>query len=181
MGAFLRWPDPRLGVPAARVGAVDADVEAHWQRLVGLIVATPGIVGLAAPQIGEGRAVAVVDCSAARDAPVRLADPEILWASQETRLHREGSPNLPGAWAEVARPAAVRVAFLDASGERVERDFEGLWATSVQHQIDHLEGRMFFDRLSRLKRERLLKAAAKRGRSGGGSIARRPASGRSGP
>jgi peptide deformylase len=73
--------------------------------------------------------------------------------------HEEASPNLPGVWAKVTRPAQVSVAFTDPHGLRVRQDFTGLWATSVQHQIDHLDGRMYFDRLSRLKRDMLLKRA----------------------
>ena len=118
--------------------------------------------GLAAPQIGVMLRLAVVDCSDERGRALRLADPLIVAASDETSDWDEASPNLPGVSARVSRPVRVTVAFTDGDGDRVRQDFEGLWATSVQHQIDHLDGRMFFDRLSRTKREMLLKKALKR-------------------
>ena len=90
-----------------------------------------------------------------------MANPEVLHASVKLRSHDEASPNLPGVWARIDRPRAVTVRFLNAEGEIEERDFVGLWATSVQHQIDHLNGRMYFDNLSGLKRQMLLKKAAK--------------------
>ena len=93
-----------------------------------------------------------------------MANPEVLHASVQLREHEEASPNLPGVSAAIARPRAVTVRFLNAEGALEERDFVGLWATSVQHQIDHLQGRMYFDRLSKLKRERLVKRAGKLGR-----------------
>lgn len=167
MSAFLHWPDARLRGPARAVEGLTPEVERIWTRLLGLMYDTPGIVGLAAPQIGEALAVAVVDASDNRREPVRMANPELVWVSEETGTRREGSPNLPGAGAEIRRPSAVRVRFVNETGAVVELPFEGLWAASVQHQIDHLAGRMFFDRLSRLKRERLLAAVAKRARRGG--------------
>ena len=91
----------------------------------------------------------------------------ILRAADQMRSHEEASPNLPGASAMIERPAEVRVAFLGDDGERTERTFEGLWATSVQHQIDHLDGKLYFDRLSGLKRRRLLEAHRKQRRKKG--------------
>jgi peptide deformylase len=90
-----------------------------------------------------------------------LANPEVIHASVEPREHEEASPCLPGVSAVVTRSRAVTVRFLNEAGEAEERDFVGLWATSVQHQIDHLQGRMFFDRLSRVKRDMLLRKARK--------------------
>lgn len=125
--------------------------------------AMPG-VGLAAPQIGVMLRLAVVDASDERGRAIRMANPEIIAASDEVNDHDEASPNLPGVWAKVTRPARVTVAFTDHHGIRVRQEFTGLWATSVQHQIDHLAGRMYFDRLSKMKRDMLLKRAAKGGR-----------------
>ncbi len=122
--------------------------------------AMPG-VGLAAPQLGVMLRLAVVDASDTRGQAVRMANPEILHASLTPRLHDEASPNLPGVSAVVSRPRAVTVRFLNDAGDEEDRDFAGLWATSVQHQIDHLDGMMYFDRLSRLKRTMLLKRAAR--------------------
>ncbi|MFO6465522.1 peptide deformylase [Jannaschia sp. KMU-145] len=157
MKDFVPWPDPRLRTKAAPVGTVDDEVRAIWQRMLDAMYAMPG-VGLAAPQLGILRRLAVVD---AGEGPIRLADPIVLHSSVEMRAHDEASPNLPGVSARVTRPRAVTVTYLDETGTRVRRDFVKLEATSVQHQIDHLDGRMYFDRLSRTKRDMLLRKARK--------------------
>ena len=157
---FVMWPDKRLRTPAADVGAITDDIRAIWNDMIATMEAMPG-VGLAAPQIGVMLRLAVVDASDARGQAIRMANPEIIAATAALNDHEEASPNLPGVWAMVTRPATVTVAFTDHLGMRVQQEFTGLWATSVQHQIDHLEGRMYFDRLSRLKREMLLKRATK--------------------
>ena len=158
----IPWPDPRLRRAAAPVAAVTDEIRAIWADMIDPMEAMPG-VGLAAPQIGVGLRLAVVDASTARGQAVRMANPEVLHASGQMRSHEEASPNLPGVSAVIERPRAVTVRFRNAQGEVEERDFVQLWATSVQHQIDHLEGRMYFDRLSKLKRDMLLRRAAKRG------------------
>ena len=158
---FLRWPDPRLRTPAAPVGAVTDAHRAIWDEMLEAMYAMPG-VGLAAPQIGVMLRLAVVDADDGTG-PVRLADPVIVAASGQTRRHVEASPNLPGVSAPVDRPRAVTVAYADETGRRREGEFVLLRATSVQHQIDHLDGRMYFDRLSRTRRDMLLRKAAKRG------------------
>jgi peptide deformylase len=104
----------------------------------------------------------VVDASDARGQAVRMANPVVLHASVTLRPHDEASPNLPGVSAVIERPRAVTVRFLNDQGVTEDRDFVGLWATSVQHQIDHLAGRMYFDHLSKLKRDMLLRRALKR-------------------
>lgn len=157
---YVMWPHPILRRPAAPVGAITAEVRAIWDEMICATDTMPG-VGLAAPQLGIGQALAVVDASETRGQAVRMANPEILHASVEFRDHEEGSPNLPGVWAKISRPRAVTVRFLNADGLVEERDFVGLWATSVQHQIDHLAGKMFFDRLGRVKRDMLIKKARK--------------------
>jgi len=161
---FLPWPDRRLRTPAAPVVELSETIRAVWDDMVETMEAMPGY-GLAGPQVGVMLRLAVVDASKERGQAVRMANPEILHASVQMRVHDEGSPNLPGAWARIERPRAVTVRFLNEAGVVEERDFVGLWATSVQHQIDHLEGRMFFDRLSRVRRDMLLKKAAKAGRT----------------
>ncbi len=150
---FLMVPDKRLRTVCPPVGAVDDGVRAVWDEMLSAMYAMPG-VGLAGPQIGEMRRLAVVDCVG--DAPVRMANPEILHASVKLREHEEGSPNMPGLFAKVERPRAITARYLDEQGEVVERDFVGLWATSVQHQIDHLNGKLFIDHLSPVKRKMLL-------------------------
>ena len=156
----LPWPDKRLRSPAAPVEAITDEIRAIWQDMIDTMEAMPG-VGLAAPQIGVMLRLAVVDASTERGKAIRLANPEILHASVEPRQHEEASPNLPGVSAKITRPRAVTVRYLDADGALTERDFVGLEATSVQHQIDHLNGRMYFDRLSKVKRDMLLRKARK--------------------
>lgn len=159
---ILAWPDKRLRTAAAPIEAVTEEVRGIWADMIDTMEAMPG-VGLAATQIGVMLRLAVVDASTARGQAVRMANPEILHASVKPNVHEEASPCLPGLSAKIERPRAVTVRFLNADGALEERDFVGLWATSVQHQIDHLNGRMYFDRLTPLKRQMLLKKAAKRG------------------
>ena len=157
---FIPYADRRLHMPAAAVEAVTDEIRAIWDDMIDTMEAMPG-VGLAAPQIGVMLRLAVVDASDGRGQAVRMANPEVLHASVKLRSHEEASPNLPGVSAVIERPRAVTVRFLNAAGEVEERDFVGLWATSVQHQIDHLDGRLYVDRLSPLKRRMLVAKAAK--------------------
>ena len=157
---FVPWPDARLRTPAAPVAAVTDDIRAIWDEMIAAMEAMPG-VGLAAVQLGIPLRLAVVDASTGRGQVVRMANPEVLHASIEPRDHEEASPNLPGVSAKITRPRAVTVRFLNETGAQEDKDFVGLWATSVQHQIDHLNGRMYFDHLSKLKRDMLLRRAAK--------------------
>lgn len=161
---FVMWPHPALRTAAAPVDAITEEVRAIWDEMIIAMDQMPG-VGLAAPQLGINMALAVVDASEKRAQAIRMANPSILHSSVEPRVHEEGSPNLPGVWAKISRPRAVTVRFLNDQGQWDRQDFVGLWATSVQHQIDHLHGRMFFDRLSRVKRDMLLKRATKTKRS----------------
>lgn len=157
---FVMWPDPRLRRAADPVEAITDEIRAIWEEMIAAMDAMPG-VGLAAVQLGIPLALAVVDASETRGQAIRMANPEILHASVHLRDHEEASPNLPGVSATVSRPRAVTVRYLNAAGEMEDRDLVGLWATSVQHQIDHLSGRMYFDRLSRVKRDMLLRRARK--------------------
>jgi len=163
---FIPWPDKRLRSVADPVGIVDDDIRALWVDMADSMYAMPGI-GLAAPQIGVLKRVAVVDCSNGKGQIVKMADPEILHLSEKLSEQGEASPNLPGVSAKVSRPRALTVTYLDETGTRVRKDFVGLWATSVQHQIDHLNGKMYFDRLSAVKRKMLLAKAVKLARRGG--------------
>lgn len=156
----LHWPDKRLRTPAADVAEITDAVRATWDDMIDVMEAMPG-VGLAAVQIGVMQRLAVVDASDTRGKAVRMANPEVLHASVQPREHEEASPCLPGVSAKITRPRAVTVRFLNEAGEIEERDFVGLWSTSVQHQIDHLAGKMYFDRLSKVKRDMLLKKARK--------------------
>ncbi len=156
----LPWPDKRLRTKAEDVTEITDDIRAIWDDMIDTMEAMPG-VGLAAPQIGVMLRLAVVDGSTERGRAVRLANPEILHSSIELREHDEASPNLPGVSAKVKRPRAVTVKFLNEQGQIDRRDFVGIEATSVQHQIDHLNGRMYFDRLSKVRRDMLLRKARK--------------------
>ena len=159
---ILTAPDPRLKKKSLPVDVVDAGIRQLMDDMLETMYAAPGI-GLAAVQIGVPLRLAVVDCSEARGQAVRMANPEVLHASGQLREHEEASPNLPFVSAVISRPRAVTVRFLNAEGEMEERDFVNLWATSVQHQIDHLNGRMYFDRLSKVKRDMLIRRARKAG------------------
>ncbi|MCL7408718.1 peptide deformylase [Marivivens donghaensis] len=157
---FVMWPHRSLRTPAAPVEAITDDIRAIWTEMVEAMDAMPG-VGLAAVQLGIDLRLAVVDCSDERGKAVKMANPEVLHASVQPRDHEEASPNLPGVSAKVTRPRAVTVRFLNERGETEDRDFVGLWATSVQHQIDHLNGKMYFDNLSKVKRDMLIRKAKK--------------------
>ncbi|MEJ6391027.1 peptide deformylase [Gymnodinialimonas ulvae] len=157
---FLPWPDKRLRTPADPVDTLTDDHRAIWDDMIETMDAMPGL-GLAAPQIGVMLRLAVVDASDARGQAIRMANPEIIAASADLNTYPEASPNLPGVSAKITRPARVTVAFTDAMGMRVRQEFVDLWATSVQHQIDHLAGRMYFDNLGKVKRDMLLKKARK--------------------
>ncbi|MEM7643196.1 MAG: peptide deformylase [Pseudomonadota bacterium] len=161
---FLRWPDPRLRQMAAPVEAITDGIRAIWDEMEVVMRGMPGAgVGLAAPQLGIPLALALVDAGDALGC-TRLANPRIVHASTQFRDHEEASPNLPGVSAKVRRPRAVTVAYTDEHGAACEEEFVMLRATSVQHQIDHLHGKLFIHRLSPTKRQMLERKAAKRAR-----------------
>ncbi len=157
---ILQWPDKRLRTSAEEVTEVTDEIRAIWQDMIDTMDAMPG-VGLGAQQIGVMLRLAVVDTSEARNKRIRLANPEVIDASAIMNVHEEASPCLPGVSAKVSRPRGVRVRYMDETGNVVERDFVGLDATSVQHQIDHLDGKLYFERLSKVKRDMLLRRARK--------------------
>ncbi len=161
--ACLAWPDRRLRMVAEPVAEITPALRSIWADMVDTMEAMPG-VGLAAVQIGVMQALAVVDASESRGQAVLMANPVMLHASAKLREHEEASPNLPGVSAVVSRPRGVTVQFLNAEGVVEERDFVGLWATSVQHQIDHLSGKLYFDHLSTLRRKMLIARSAKQRR-----------------
>lgn len=157
---FIPYADRRLHMPADPVSAVTETTRMIWDDMIDTMEAMPG-VGLAAPQIGIMQRLAVVDASDKRGQAVRMANPEILHASVKLRSHDEASPNLPGVFAPITRPRAVTVRFLNDQGQVEDRDFIGLWATSVQHQIDHLNGKVYVDHLSPLRRKMLVAKSQK--------------------
>ncbi len=157
---FVAYPDKRLKTVAADVDAITDEIHAIWVDMVDTMEAMPGL-GLAAVQIGVMQRLAVVDCSEERGHVVKMANPVVIHASAKMRDHDEASPNLPGVHAKISRPRAVTVQFMNEHGDMEERDFVGIWATSVQHQIDHLAGKMYFDNLSKMKRDMLVRKAKK--------------------
>ena len=157
----LPWPDKRLRTVSEPVAEITEEVRQVWDDLIDTMYAMPG-VGMGANQIGVLKRLIVVDATEEGKSAIRMANPEILHASVQPREHEEASPNLVGVSAKISRPRAVTVRYMDENGETVEKDFVGLWATSVQHQIDHINGKMYFDHLSKTKRSMLIKKAQKR-------------------
>ncbi|WP_147126329.1 peptide deformylase [Shimia ponticola] len=159
---FIPWPNAVLRSVADPVESITDEIRTIWADMVDTMEAMPG-VGLAAPQIGVNLRLAVVDASRDRGQAILMANPEILHASTEEVMGEEASPNLPGVGAKVKRPRAVTVKFLNSDGVIERRDLVQTWARSCQHQIDHLNGKMYFDNLSRVKRDMLIRKARKGG------------------
>ncbi len=159
---ILIHPDPRLRKVCEPVEVVDDAVRALADDMLETMYDAPG-VGLAAPQIGVLRRILVMDCAGKDEppAPRVVINPEILWASEETETHEEGCLSLPEQYAEVTRPARVRVRYLDREGKTVEEEFSGLWSRCVQHEIDHLNGRLFIDYLSPIRRRMITEKVKK--------------------
>ena len=155
-------PDPRLKQACAPVAAVDAEVRALMDDMVETMYAAHGI-GLAAAQVGVHRRVIVFDVSNEKQKanPLRLANPEIIWVSDDDMTREEGCLSLPEHYADVTRPAACRVRYLDHQNEVRELQAEGLLAVCVQHEIDHLDGIIFVDHVSALKRNMILRKLTK--------------------
>ena len=159
---ILTAPDPRLKKKSKPVETVDDGVRRLMDDMLETMYAAPGI-GLAAPQIGELRRVIVLDIDRedVKTGPLFMANPEIVEASDEDVSYEEGCLSVPDHYSDVVRPAKVTVRYLDRDGKQQDTQCEGLLATCVQHEIDHLDGILFIDHLSRLKRERVTKKFAK--------------------
>ena len=152
---ILVVPDPRLKLISERVDTVDDDLRALMDDMLETMYDAPGI-GLAAIQIGVPKRVIVMDLG--RDETAReprfFVNPEILWRSEETAPYEEGCLSIPEIYDEVERPSKVKLRYLNYRGEQIEEDAEGVFAVCIQHEMDHLEGVLFIDYLSRLKRTR---------------------------
>lgn len=155
-------PDPRLKVKARRIEGVDDATRRLMDDMLETMHAAPGI-GLAAPQVGVAKRVLVVDVAREGEtpSPLKMANPEILWASDDKAVFEEGCLSLPDQFAPVARPTKVRVRYLDCENEIREIAAEGLLATCLQHEMDHLDGVLFVDHLSLLKRNIILRKLTK--------------------
>jgi peptide deformylase len=164
--SIITAPDPRLKIKAKPVARVDAKVRRLMDDMVETMYQAVGI-GLAAPQVGEAQRVLVIDVAreGEKPQPMRIANPEILWRSEETMTSSEGCLSLPEHYADVARPKAIRLRYLDHENEVREIEAEGLLATCLQHEIDHLDGVLFVDHISTLKRGMILRKLAKSKRS----------------
>jgi len=163
---ILILPDPVLRKVAEPVAAIDARVRALAADMLETMYDAPG-VGLAAPQVGVLERMIVCDVAVDEDAepaPMTLVNPAVVWRSEELRVHEEGCLSIPEFTEEVERPSTVRVAYTDLDGEAREVAAEGLLATCLQHEIDHLDGVLFIDHISRLKRERIVKKFQKQAR-----------------
>ncbi|WP_298951810.1 peptide deformylase [uncultured Methylobacterium sp.] len=160
-------PDARLRATSEPVGTITGEVKKLAADMLETMYDAPG-VGLAAIQIGEPTRIVTVDTSKDENArnPLVLIDPEIVWTSEETRGYEEGCLSIPEYYAEVIRPDRVRVRFRTLDNEVVEQEADGLLATCLQHEIDHLNGVLFIDHLSKLKRDRVVKKFAKAAKRG---------------
>jgi len=160
---ILIHPDPRLKKACDPVADLDDDLRALAADMLETMYDAPGI-GLAAPQVGVNRRLIVLDCvkeEGAAPRPLVMFNPEIVAASDETSVYEEGCLSIPDQYAEVTRPAAVEVAWMDETGTARREAFEGLWATCVQHEIDHLDGKLFIDYLTALKRQLITRKMVK--------------------
>ncbi|RMF33101.1 MAG: peptide deformylase [Alphaproteobacteria bacterium] len=150
---ILIHPDPRLKTRCRPVERFDAALRKLAEDMLETMYDAPGI-GLAAPQVGVTRRLLVMDASGKEEPPqpMVLVNPEVTWASEDLNTHEEGCLSIPDIYEEVTRPARVRVRWQDLDGKAQEQEFDGLWATCVQHEIDHLDGRLFIDYLGAVKR-----------------------------
>jgi peptide deformylase len=162
-------PDPLLRVVSAPVTEADGATKALIDDMFETMYDAPG-VGLAAVQIGITQRIVTMDATRGDDAkqPLALINPEIIWSSDTLSEYEEGCLSIPEFYGVVTRPAKVGVRFIDLDGKVLEREMEGLQATVIQHEIDHLNGRLFIDHLSRLKRDRVIKKFQKQARREGG-------------
>ncbi len=159
---IITAPDPRLKLKAKPVAKVDAKLRKLMDDMLETMYLAPGI-GLAAPQVGVTKRVLVVDVAkdGAKPQPFRIANPEILWRSKELVTFSEGCLSLPEHYADVTRPGEIKLRYLDHENELRELHAKGLLATVIQHEMDHLEGVLFVDHISALKRNIILRKLAK--------------------
>jgi len=160
---ILTVPHPLLKKVSEPVETVDDELRALMDDMLETMYDAPGI-GLAAVQIGVPKRVIVMDISRGEEAerePRYFVNPEITWASEETQPYEEGCLSVPDIYDEIERPARVKLRYLNYQGEAVEEEAEGIFAVCIQHEMDHLEGVLFIDHLSRLKRERAVQKVKK--------------------
>ena len=161
--SIILYPDPRLKKLCEPVARITPEIETLAADMLATMYDAPG-VGLAAPQVGVLSRLYVMDCNKDPEAdpqPVVMVNPEITWRSEALNVYEEGCLSIPDQYAEVKRPASVTVEWMDLEGATQERTFTGLWATCVQHEIDHLDGKLFIDYLGPLKRQMITRKMEK--------------------
>jgi len=161
--SILIHPDPRLKTVTKPVEAITDDVRRLADDMLETMYDAPGI-GLAAPQVGVLSRLLVMDCikeEGAAPRPMVLINPEVVWVSEEHCTYEEGCLSIPDQYADVERPAEVKVRWTGLDGEQIEEAFDGLWATCVQHEIDHLDGKLFIDYLKPLRRQMITRKMVK--------------------
>lgn len=160
---ILIHPDPRLKKTCEPIARITPEIETLAADMLATMYDAPG-VGLAAPQVGVLSRLYVMDCNKDPEAepePIVMINPEITWRSEALNVYEEGCLSIPDHYADVTRPAEVRVAWLGLDGKAHEREFDGLWATCAQHEIDHLDGKLFIDYLSAMKRQMITRKMVK--------------------
>ncbi len=160
---ILLHPDPRLKKVCDPVASVSDETRRLADDMLETMYDAPGI-GLAAPQIGINARMLVMDCMKEDDdtpRPMVLINPQVIWRSDESGTYDEGCLSIPDIYAEVVRPAEVKVRWMGIDGKTVEEQFDELWATCVQHEIDHLDGKLFIDHLKPLKRQMITRKMVK--------------------
>lgn len=156
---ILEYPDPRLRNKALPVEEVNQSIQKLLDDMLETMYAAPGI-GLAAPQVNQSRRIVVIDISEEKNSPLCLVNPEILWTSGKEEMN-EGCLSVPGVFEKVERAEKVKIKALDRNGAYFELETDGLLAVCIQHEIDHLDGKLFVDYLSPLKRQRARKKLEK--------------------
>ena len=167
---IIALPDRKLRMVSAKVERVDGEIRRFLDDMLETMYEAPGI-GLAAIQVGVPRRMVTIDCARREDEeaepdPLFLINPEILWFSDERAVHEEGCLSIPEYFAEVERPASVRVGYLDRNGKGQEIEAHSVLAVCLQHEIDHLNGTLFIDHISKLKRDMVIKKYTKLARAG---------------
>ncbi len=160
---ILLHPDPRLKKQAAPVADLSDELRALADDMLETMYDAPG-VGLAAPQVGILQRLVVLDCvkgESERPRPLIMFNPEIVSSSDEMNVYEEGCLSIPEQFADVTRPAEVEVRWVDQNGKEMQETFDGLWATCAQHEIDHLDGKLFIDYLKPLKRQMITRKMVK--------------------
>ncbi|MDM7931251.1 peptide deformylase [Tabrizicola sp.] len=159
--SILIHPDPRLKKVCDPVTEITPELRLLADDMLETMYDAPGI-GLAAPQVGVMKRMLVMDCiKDGPPEPMVLINPGVVWASEDVSVYEEGCLSIPDQYAEVKRPAEVTIRWMDLDGQDQERQFAGIWATCVQHEIDHLDGKLFIDYLGPLKRQMITRKMEK--------------------